>query len=277
MNDLIESFKSYASEKLSNPLIPAFLVSWLIFNYPITLNLLTDTSAADKIEFIKNYLHTDDGFFYQSLTYPLLAALFYVFAYPGITGEIIVYLNWIKKLSTNRRLKHERNTLLTPDQVSKLKAQYRAETRSLEEEIERLQSKLNAAKSEQADLNLHLTDLGKKISTLESNNDSLEKDINSKNNDIRELIETNKTLNLTLNAMHETCEQAEAQIKTLKTQVIEKELEIDKLKKSLKEKNRETASKTNQLSKRFKSAQLSREIPGGISSSRLHLPQNKED
>jgi len=105
MSDIPSSFGHYFRDKASNPILPAFVIAWILINYPITLIVFDGADAVAKIKAIHSYLRPDGAFnFQRGFLYPAYSALFYSFIFPLMTGGVVVYQEWINKLKTDLQL-----------------------------------------------------------------------------------------------------------------------------------------------------------------------------
>ncbi|WMI65383.1 hypothetical protein RBH94_15125 [Aestuariibaculum sp. YM273] len=81
MFDLIKSVFDTSKERMKNPFIASFVLSWIVLNWkPLVYFIFSDAKVEDKI------LHIDDSYNWINCTlwYPLFFALFYVLAIPYI-------------------------------------------------------------------------------------------------------------------------------------------------------------------------------------------------
>lgn len=84
MIEIIKSFYETSKERIKNPLIGAFIFSWVCFNWqPILILLFSEETIVDRINIV-NLKYSDVD---KYLCYPITASLFYVFLLP--------FINWL--------------------------------------------------------------------------------------------------------------------------------------------------------------------------------------
>lgn len=176
MKEIINSILDSTKDRLKNPLLGAFVFSWLIFNWkPLLYILFSNTSIENKIDFIAEcYCSINDNFWF-----PLMFSIFYIIMFP--------YILWgFDKLSSKAIIGRKDNILNL--NISDIKNQQKIAFE--ESELENIK----ASYRDKADLN-------KKIEIL--NNQLIEKDeiiniqnieLNQVKNDqtrLRDFIKTN--------------------------------------------------------------------------------------
>ena len=113
IKDVIKNTSDAINDRLKNPFIAAFFLSWILINWKIILLLLfSDTNIENKIKTVEeNYASINNNFWF-----PLLFAIFYVNALP--------YLMWLMDSISFQALKGRKNhvtNLLLLDLKSKQK------------------------------------------------------------------------------------------------------------------------------------------------------------
>ncbi len=152
MKDIFEALFKSSRERIRNPLLFSFIISWLIYNWKSILILVfSDLSIEKKIETIK----PKDGFAEPGFFWPLLVALLFVIVLP--------YILHLTDLATNdsfeRRKKQtsERRVSVLKHSIEEVKA---------EVELEKLRMEYK-----------DVTALNERLKTLEEENDKLEKEV----------------------------------------------------------------------------------------------------
>ena len=85
-SDWVTSFKDSVKERLLNPFLCAFVVSWCIANYEIPLTFLGDGDYQRKIFYISTVLIRSPGqAFFQMLLVPMAGVLIYLTVIPLLT------------------------------------------------------------------------------------------------------------------------------------------------------------------------------------------------
>lgn len=161
VKDVLHSFK----ERLTNPFLGAFIISWLIFNYDIIITLLVydekiwHTYGHDTVlDFIKSRLCIE-----KSLWYPLASALGYVLMFPVLKNLVNIYMafsgKWgsksvfsVSKEGAVSMERYFRMKSIVKEQIQKLKEAVKEESEYLtqigELELKKAQLETNLGKSE---------------------------------------------------------------------------------------------------------------------------------
>lgn len=93
LDDLAKSVKAQLYERVSSPLLAAFSMSWVAWNYRFILILVSSMSATEKIAYVDSQIFpTFQEIASRGALYPLLTALSLIFIYP-IPAKY-VYQHW---------------------------------------------------------------------------------------------------------------------------------------------------------------------------------------
>lgn len=143
MKEFISNLFKVSSERLKNPLIFSFLLSWLAFNWrPIFTLLLSDKKIEDRISYISENFNE----IHFNLYYPLIFSIGYVLLLP--------YFTWlIESLVQYAKIGRKRN--LISEQLSDL----RDKQKLAKEEFKYEQEK--AGNAEMSQLNSNIQELTK--------------------------------------------------------------------------------------------------------------------
>jgi hypothetical protein len=179
MKEIINSILDSTKERLKNPLLGSFVISWVIFNWkPIFYMILSNESIENKIDFISECYSS----MYFNFWFPLFFSIFYIVIFPyilwgfdkltskGIIGrkENVLELN-ISDLKNKKRIAVEESEL------ENIKASYRDKA-DLNKKIEILNGQLNEKDEiiamQDIDLNSLRTDLSNVKELLKSRTDS---------------------------------------------------------------------------------------------------------
>jgi len=138
---IISLFES-SKERLKNPIIGAFLISWAAVNWRIVLTiLLSNKSIEDRIEII-NTQYSD---FLYVVWLPLIFALFYLLVLPYVMSLFdwlsVWAITYRKKISHGHRMKDLENRLeiATEERQLELIKQGSPDVSKLKDEIEQLE------------------------------------------------------------------------------------------------------------------------------------------
>ena len=192
MLDFFKTLFANATERIKNPLIGTFLMSWIVFNWKAILVLLFSSLDIEKrLSYLAEHFNNIGNL----LIYPLIVALGYIFLLP--------YINlWIDKLLSDSNLKHhkiiQRKTLFAIEadkevEIAKIgleeaKADYRdrAKQNKLINDLEGAISSLESSSNYEKDL------LNTKISELNDQIIQLKKELTEKNMVINRIDINNK-------------------------------------------------------------------------------------
>jgi hypothetical protein len=147
MKDLWDSFKHQLSERLSNPLLGSFVISWLVWNHRMVFVLFADMSAKERFDFI-------DGTLYPAwwvswfclLIGPLACSLLYIRFYPDVAKKINGY--WLRQqiLLKKQRDEIDGAILLTQEESQEIRKRTYERVRNAEEESRKLRDELDVTK-----------------------------------------------------------------------------------------------------------------------------------
>lgn len=132
MKDILRGIK----DRLSSPLIFSFLLSWLIFNWEITVALLWYDVAYLKIEgntlidFIRARINPFDSFYY-----PLIFALAYTLLSPPIKVLISAFNTWISKKGENWNVQISKGAKVPIEKFLTLRENFEKRSAILEDAI----------------------------------------------------------------------------------------------------------------------------------------------
>lgn len=151
LEDLIKSAKDHALERLSSPLLGAFVVAWSLINYKFFVILLSDASVTRTFEMIDTVAFPSAlDCMLRGLLYPGLAALVYVFGYPYPAKFVYGFTQRRQREIVKLRREIEDETPLTIEDSRKLRTQFRDMEAKHREEVDRLSQELTAIKSSEA-------------------------------------------------------------------------------------------------------------------------------
>jgi len=113
MSDFVDSFKLFLLERLSNPLINSFALSWCIVNYQFFMILISGDDVVVKFIMIEDYFAQTSWVFGWSkfwgygITLPICTMITYVYALPFVSWRLLRI-----HYDMTRKLKDEINTSL---------------------------------------------------------------------------------------------------------------------------------------------------------------------
>ncbi len=167
MKELINTFLETSKERIKNPFIGAFCFAWIVMNWkPILYVLLSSDKISDKITNIELKYSSLSN----TLTFPVLLALFYVILLP----YIMWFIEELVKKSTKGRKNNIVNQLLLDIKgkqklaieeinLEDIKSSFQ-EKSELNNELKSLRNKLSRKDDDIKELNNKITELNTSIS-----------------------------------------------------------------------------------------------------------------
>ncbi len=174
MKEFISNLFKVSNERLKNPLIFSFLLSWLAFNWrPIFILLLSDKKIEDRISYISEHFNEIEF----NLFYPLIFSIGYVLLLPYFTWLIEVLVQYAKIGRKRNSMSEQLSDLRDKQKIAREEFKYEQEkagnaeisqlntniqeltTISIEKDkiIERLKIDLNELKKEQKKLEQYIS------------------------------------------------------------------------------------------------------------------------
>lgn len=178
MREIINSFLDNSKERIKNPFIGAFIISWIAFNWkPIIILLFSEKEIEQKINFInENYI---------SLKYNLWLPLIFAIAYVVILPYIMLVFDKLSSTAIEGRKDN-----IVKQNIFDIKA--RQKLAEEENVLENIRAKFR----DKADLNKKIDSLTSQLEELRNKNESLEvklKESEEKELQYKEIIEQNSS------------------------------------------------------------------------------------
>lgn len=213
---MFDSFKAHFSERLSNPLFPAFCLSWLVVNYEVVVYLFDDLAGESKIESINDHLASGAlAGWWASLLLPLGLALAYIIVYPWISRLILWHLQSRNKKTQELIIGIVEETPMPAAQIVEMKQAHAEKERQLEEDVDRLKSRahtlnqmVEAEVTKAASQQLQMKSIQEKLEGAEITKAALLDDID-------DLTQANKSLQDSLAKTRTALSEITAQAETL--------------------------------------------------------------
>jgi hypothetical protein len=96
LSDLAKTVKAQLYERVSSPLLGAFAISWVAWNYRFIFVLISSMPVAERFAYIdSNIFDSYQNIFLHGTLYPLLTTLSLIFIYP--VPAKFVYEYWRKR------------------------------------------------------------------------------------------------------------------------------------------------------------------------------------
>jgi len=170
MKEFISNFFQASNERLKNPLIFSFLISWIVFNWkPIFTLFLSEKEIEKRITYITANFNEIE----LTLYYPLFFSLGYVLILPYLTWLIESLVRYAKTGRKENLINEQLNDLKGKQKIAKEERKYEEE-KAGNIEISELNTKIdeliiaNQDKQKLIDsLKIDLTDLKKEKNKLE--------------------------------------------------------------------------------------------------------------
>lgn len=109
IDEIMKSAKDSLLDRLSNPLLGSFILSWCLWNYKFLVILFSAASVTTTFKLVDSTAFPDTyTVFTQGLAFPMLTAMAYIFIYPypakfvyGFTGRRQREINELRRLIDN--------------------------------------------------------------------------------------------------------------------------------------------------------------------------------
>jgi len=177
----IKDFLSELKDRLTNPLISSFIVSWLLWNWPITVSFLFYSQEQLRLDQHNSYIdlilkHASSD---NMLLYPLVCSIVYTLIFPLVKGAIIFFNAWVVSQTDTRILHSTKSTAIPIGRFLRLKEDnqnisnelniiYKEEKKTGEENV-RLKHQLVEKEEQLKQLNDQFHDLESKLNKLNDN------------------------------------------------------------------------------------------------------------
>jgi len=124
MKEFISNFFKLSNERLKNPLLFSFILSWAAFNWrPVFTILLSDKKIEDKITYISENFNEIQN----TLYYPLIFSIGYVLILPYLTWLIEVLVKYAKLGRKNNLISEQLSDLRDKQKIAKEEFKYEQE------------------------------------------------------------------------------------------------------------------------------------------------------
>ncbi|MCP1605737.1 hypothetical protein [Pseudomonas citronellolis] len=172
MKDWLEVFRDHINERLSNPWISAYSVSWAVINYKFFIIIFSKLTPLEKIAYIQGNLYGDIfGQIHYFFT-PLVMAFLYIYVLPFPARWAIKFTLQQNNINRKARQQAEEETLLSEADAKALRASIRDTVKSLEDEVRDLTTRVKVHKEEAEQ---YETELSEVKAELQSSEATLEK------------------------------------------------------------------------------------------------------
>jgi DNA-binding MarR family transcriptional regulator len=169
LKDLIIGIRKQLSERLVSPLMPSFVISWLIVNYRLVVAILSSEPLEKKLSFIDTVLFPSSQIVVShGFLIPLAASLAYILLYPYPAKWVYQYALKRQRELRDARQRAENERILTLEESQRLRTYYfdreielKKQTQERQEEIEQLRAKITQL--EESQKNVEATPVGLRV------------------------------------------------------------------------------------------------------------------
>ena len=148
-SDIINSIKAQLYERATSPLISAFVMAWLLWNYRFVMVLFSSKSVGTKLAIIdQDYFATNLDLFLRGFAFPSLTAVLFLLIYPWPAQWIYGY--WRKRQEALKGIRQEieNQTLLTLEESQMIRSRLREAEKGFAEDLADLKSQLDGSSEE---------------------------------------------------------------------------------------------------------------------------------
>lgn len=143
-DDIQTSVKAALYERIGNPLLSAFMISWLLWNYKFLLVLFSGMEYWEKLSHIEDlYPSFLIGIKSNIFLYPSISALIYFFVFPWFNLFATTYTEFLRKRLREEKLRYESEMPLSADQARKLRAMFLDLQKKNDQDIEIMQKEID--------------------------------------------------------------------------------------------------------------------------------------
>lgn len=147
LNDLAKTVKAQLYERVSSPLLGAFTISWVAWNYRFVLVIVSSMPVKEKFTYIdSNLFDSYQNIFLHGTLYPLLTTLSLIFIYPFPAK--FVYEFWRKRQRELKEIQQriDDETPLTREEARELRHETLNTRLEFEQELERRSGEITQLK-----------------------------------------------------------------------------------------------------------------------------------
>jgi hypothetical protein len=169
IDELVKTVRLHLSERLTSPLMGAYIVSWCLWNYKTILVLLSAEPVLDKFRILHDVVYPDwQHIVGPGLLLPLVMCLVYLYLYPYPAKAVYVYTRKRQREILEARRKSEDETPLTIEDSRKIKDQLAKAEIAHYEEIDRKDAEIERLK-------VQITNLRNELASARSNDEAAAK------------------------------------------------------------------------------------------------------
>jgi hypothetical protein len=151
----LDDLKQHVNFRLSNPFLPAFAVSWLIWNYQVLLFLVSDYAAVSKIYQIESFYSPEGGWasgWGVGVLYPAISAALLLLVAPIPGGIASVYLAWQTRMWKRLLICAEGGIPVRREELEECKKAHKERMEQVRLEVVDLEQQVQSLRSQREDL-----------------------------------------------------------------------------------------------------------------------------
>lgn len=147
LDDLAKTVKAQLYERVSSPLLGAFAISWVAWNYRFLLVLVSSMPVADKFTYIDNNIFNSyQSIFLHGSLYPLITTLLLIFIYPYPAKFVYGYWRTRQRELKEIQQRIDDETPLTREEARELRHETLNTRLEFEQQLERRSDEITRLK-----------------------------------------------------------------------------------------------------------------------------------
>lgn len=147
LSDLAKTVKAQLYERVSSPLLGAFAISWVAWNYRFILVLISSMPVAERFAYIdSNIFDSYQNIFLHGTLYPLLTTLSLIFIYPIPAKFVYGYWRTRQRELKEIQQRIDDETPLTREEARELRHETLNARLEFEQELERRSGEITRLK-----------------------------------------------------------------------------------------------------------------------------------
>ncbi len=143
LSDILESTKQSLLERLSNPLISSFCISWCLWNWKFLVILFSDATVSQTFQLASTIAFPSIwSCVLKGFLLPLLSSAIYIFLLPYPSQIVYAFTLKQQKKSNEVKQQIQNETLLSVEDSIRLKEEFREYERQSKEKIQTLNDEI---------------------------------------------------------------------------------------------------------------------------------------
>jgi hypothetical protein len=143
LSDILESTKQSLLERLSNPLVSSFCISWCLWNWKFLVILFSDATVTQTFHLVSTVAFPNLwSCLIQGILLPLVSSVIYIFVLPYPSQFIYAFTLKRQREANEVKQKIQDETLLSVEESTLLKEEFREYERQSKEKINALNDEI---------------------------------------------------------------------------------------------------------------------------------------